>query len=32
LLQPAFDYTNILRYSDIITSCSEDICKEWAKE
>lgn len=32
LLQPAFDYTNIMRYSDIITSCGEDICKEWAKE
>jgi cytochrome P450 len=32
LIQPAFDYSHISRYSDIITSCGEDICKEWGNE
>lgn len=29
LIQPAFDYKHISMYTDVITSCGEDICKEW---
>lgn len=29
LIQPAFDYKNITIYADVITSCGEDICREW---
>jgi len=29
LIQPAFDYKHIAMYGNVITSCGEDICKEW---
>ena len=29
LIQPAFDYKHIAMYANVITSCGEDICKEW---
>lgn len=29
LIQPAFDYRHISMYSDIITSCGEDMCEKW---
>ena len=29
LIQPAFDYSHIAVYSDIITSCGEDMCEKW---
>ena len=32
LLQPAFDYKRIAIYTDIITSCGEDLCKEWGRD
>jgi cytochrome P450 len=29
LIQPAFDYKHITIYADVVTSCGEDICREW---
>jgi cytochrome P450 len=29
LIQPAFDYSNISMYANIITSCVEDMCDKW---
>ncbi|HZD35678.1 MAG TPA: cytochrome P450 [Nitrososphaeraceae archaeon] len=32
LIQPAFDYKHIGIYADVITSCGEDLCKEWISD
>jgi cytochrome P450 len=29
LIQPAFDYSHIAMYADIITSCGEELCEKW---
>ncbi|MGH9985078.1 MAG: cytochrome P450 [Nitrososphaeraceae archaeon] len=29
LIQPAFDYSHIAMYANIITSCGEELCEKW---
>ena len=29
LIQPAFDYSHISMYANIVTSCGEDMCEKW---
>lgn len=32
LIQPAFDYSHIAMYADIITSCGEELCEKWRQK